>query len=132
MKPRVGLAAIGNAAMIRLTTAQEAPARARTITTENLVWNETLIQVSYEADWLGLCDAGFDEPYAHLELQVLAPRGAPLPVTDTGYRSEFLHGGLVEEAGGAVEFARGWLEEMSDRQSWRIARARWEQRDLFE
>lgn len=131
MKPRVGLAAMEGAAVIRLTTSQDCLVSPRAITTETLVWNDTLILVSYEADWFGLSALGLDEPYAHLELQVLAPREAPLPVTDTGYRSEFLDCGLVEEAGGPLEFVREWLDGMSDSQAWRVARARWEQRDLF-
>jgi len=68
----------------------------RSIFMDLLVWNGVSISISYEADWLGLSVSKLDLAYAHLELQVLAPKGAPLPVTETGYRSEFLDRGLVE------------------------------------
>jgi hypothetical protein len=104
----------------------------RRITTEALVWNEITIIVSYEADWLGLSSAGFDEPCAHLELQVVHPMGAPIPLGENGYWSEFLEPTEVEEAGGPAMLASGLLDEFSGRQSWRVAWARWEQRDLYD
>ena len=116
--------------MTRLTTAQQPEEKPRHIVTETLEWRGVTIRVGYEADWLGLGE-GF-EAHAHLDLQVMEPKGAPLPVTDTGYRSEFLGGGEVEEAGGIVAYVTAWLEEMAESKSWRVARARWEQRDLFE
>ena len=103
----------------------------RRITTEALVWNEITILVSYEADWLGLFSGGFDDPCSHLELQVLHPVGAPMPLGDGAYWSEFLGCGQAEEAGGPALLASALLDEFSDRLSWRVAWARWEQRDLY-
>lgn len=101
-------------------------ARARVITTDILIWNGVAVLVSYEPDWFGLAAAGSDEPYAHLELLVLSPQGAPLPVTDTGYWSEFLGCGEAEAVGGPSVLVTALLDEMSHTTSWRIARARWE------
>ena len=103
----------------------------RRITTEALVLNEITILVSYEADWLGLFSGGFDDPCSHLELQVLHPVGAPMPLGDGAYWSEFLDCGEAEEAGGPALLASALLDEFSDRLSWRVAWARWEQRDLY-
>ncbi len=116
--------------MTILTASQEIEEKPRNIVNQTLLWHGVTIRVGYEADWLGLGD-GF-ESHAHLDLQVMEPKGAPLPVTDTGYRSEFLGSGEVEEAGGVVAYVTAWLDEMAGTKSWRIARARWEQRDLFE
>ena len=96
------------------------------------VWNGITILVSFEPDWLGLSAAGLDTPYAHLELQVLEPAGAPLPISDTGYWSEFLQPGETEEAGGPLSLASDLLDEMATTQAWRAVWAKWEQRDLFE
>jgi len=131
MKPRDGLAVIGNAAVNSLTSNEASAAARRTILCDSLVWNGITLLVSYEPDWLGLAAAGFQEPYAHLELQVLHPEGAPLPVSDTGYWSEFLSIGEAEEDGGHVALATALLEEFSNTQTWRVRWARWEQRDLF-
>lgn len=114
------------------SSAEGSNAWKRRITTEALVWNEITILVSYEADWLGLSAGGFEEPCAHLELQVLHPMGAPMPLGDGGYWSEFLELGEAEEAGGPALLASALLNEFSDRLSWRVAWARWEQQDLYD
>jgi len=131
MKPRDGLAVIGNAAVNSFTSAQASSSAQRTIICGQLVWNGITVLVSYEPDWLGLAAAGFQEPYAHLELQVLSPEGAPLPVSETGYWSEFLSVGEAEEDGGPVALATALLDEFSNTQTWRVRWARWEQGDLF-
>jgi hypothetical protein len=72
-----------------------------------------------------------DYDYSHLELGVLEPKGAPLPVTDTGYWSEFLSVGEAEEEGGPAALATSLLDEMARSKSWRVRWAKWEQGDLF-
>jgi hypothetical protein len=119
------------ATMSTLTSSEAFAAAGRRITTELLVWNDITVLVSFEPDWLNLAAGGFDSPWAHLELQVLEPRGAPLPVSDTGYWSEFFDLSEAEEAGGACALAASYLTEMAVSQSWLVAWARWEQRDLF-
>lgn len=57
---------------------------------------------------------------AHIELQVMAPCGAPLPLSDESYWSDFVSPLEVAEVGGA-EFALT--------QTWRVRRARLEARD---
>ncbi len=118
--------------MTILITTEESEPEGRAITSDTLVWNGITIMVSYEADWMGLAAKGLDYPSAHLELQVVEPKRAPLPVTDTGYRSEFLSSGLVEEAGGPKAFAEAWLDNMAGTKCWLIARAKWNQLDLFQ
>jgi hypothetical protein len=83
-------------------TSKEIPAsRQRTILCSELVWNGITLLVSYEPHWLGLPGEPLREfDFAHLELRVLEPKGAPLPVTYTGYWSEFLSIGEAEEEGG--------------------------------
>ncbi len=131
MKPRDGLAVIGNSTVTILTGSPASGTRQRFILTDTFVWNGISVLVSFEPDWLGLAAAGMDEPYAHLELQVLSPKGAPLPVSDTGYWSEFLSIGEAEEEGGAVALAVSLLDEFANTQTWRVRWAKWEQGDLF-
>ncbi len=131
MKPRDGLAVIGITTVSFLSTSQAFVAPQRLILTEIFIWNDISILLSFEPDWLGLAAAGMDEPYAHLELQVLSPKEAPLPVSDTGYWSEFLSIGEAEEDGGPVALAVALLDEFSNTQTWRVRWARWEQQALF-
>lgn len=116
--------------MTSLNSAEVFTTWQRCITTETLVWNEITILVSYEPDWLGRWSAGLDSPYSYLELQVLHPVGAPIPLSETGYWSDFLSPGEAESCGGPLKVAAELLNEMSDHLSWRVAWARWEQREL--
>ncbi|HEV7234510.1 MAG TPA: hypothetical protein VGN36_09705 [Sphingorhabdus sp.] len=48
---------------------------------------------------------------AHLEIRSIAPAGAPLPITSTGYRSHFHQPGTVEAHGGdVVAQVTAWLD----------------------
>lgn len=61
---------------------------------ETLDWRGYLIEVRYRP-------ARKDDEYlSHLELEALEPARVPLPVTGTGYRSEFIGRGIVEAEGG--------------------------------
>ena len=44
---------------------------------------------------------------------------APLPVTETGYRSHFLAQGVVEGAGGSAAYAIAWLDAAAKGPAWR-------------
>lgn len=85
----------------------------RDIVTEILEWQGVTIEIGYEAQWLG---GGFG---AHLELRVRQPEGAPLPVTETGYRSHFLSPRDVERAGGPAAYVTAWLDVAARSKPWR-------------
>src|ERR1700759_1443645 len=64
-----------------------------TLSAHRLVWLGITLSLHYTANW-------HKTGNAHLEVKAIAPRHAALPITETGYRSEFLKAGLVESAGG--------------------------------
>lgn len=101
--------------------AQESqPPEAQIITVR---WDGIVIEVSYKPkDIMAM---------AHLELRVQYPKGAQLPVTDTGYRSHFLHPGIVEDAGGPEAFVTAWLEHEAMQPSWLSQVEKSRQFDLF-
>lgn len=84
----------------------------RHIVVETLDWRGLLIQISYEPRWL---DGDF---IAHLQLETVEPVRAPLPVTETGYRSHFIPQGSVEELGGPSAYALAWLDHEAKRNRW--------------
>ena len=84
----------------------------RTIQIETLQWEGITIEVSYEAEWLGF-RRGSDMAVAHLQVRSIAPERAPLPMTETGYRSHFVHPDEVEELGGPAAYVEAWLNEMA-------------------
>ena len=57
---------------------------------------------------------------AHLEIESVAPERAPLPITETGYRSHFHQPGTVEANGGdVVAQVTAWLDEEAEKPEWK-------------
>ncbi|HEV2818246.1 MAG TPA: hypothetical protein VGW40_13620 [Allosphingosinicella sp.] len=96
----------------------------RDIVTEILEWRGVTIHIGYEAAWHG-------DSWAHLELHVRHPEDAPLPVTDTGYRSHFLPRESVEDAGGPAAYVMAWLDEAAECKAWRAGELARRQLSLF-
>ena len=84
----------------------------RHIVMETLDWRGLLVQVSYEPHWMSGGDI------AHLQVETLEPARAPLPITETGYRSHFIAQGSVEAQGGPSSYALAWLEHEALRNRW--------------
>ena len=91
-----------------------------------LQWGDVSLEVSYERNWMGVKDG-----IAHLEIRVLGPKGAIIPVTDTGYRSHFLSSVYVESAGGPVPYVRAWLDAEAATTSWKKREMASRQLSLF-
>ena len=92
---------------------------------ETIDWRGTLIQIGYNADYSGLCDI------AHIEVETQEPVRAPLPITETGYRSHFLDRGIVEEIGGPSAYVLAWLEQEAKSKRWAFMEAESRQLALF-
>ena len=58
------------------------------------------------------CVQWFGDVTAHLE--IVTDDRSPHPISETGYRSHFVHRQVVEEQGGPEAFVRAWLEEVDD------------------
>jgi len=69
---------------------------------------------------------------AHLEIESILPKRAPLPITETGYRSHFHPWGTIEAKGGdVVTQIIAWLDEEGAKPEWRAYAARSRQGELF-
>jgi hypothetical protein len=69
---------------------------------------------------------------AHLEIRSIAPAGAPLPITSTGYRSHFHPIGTVEAHGDdVVAQVTAWLDEEATKPEWQAHVVRSRQGELF-
>ena len=73
-----------------------------------ITWRGVEIEITYTPEKFGMVD--------HLELRT--ENKAPLPVTETGYRSHFMNKGAVAHHGGAVAFVTAWLDHEAERSSW--------------
>jgi len=82
------------------------------------------IGVKHERDYLG---QGQD----HVEITSLRPRAAPLPITETGYKSHFIAAIDLINAGGPVTLVTAWLDAEARSKAWqRLANTK-AQGDLF-
>jgi hypothetical protein len=69
---------------------------------------------------------------AHLEIESIQPPRAPLPITETGYKSHFHPCGTVEANGGDVTAQIiAWLDEEAAKPEWRAYAAQSRQGELF-
>lgn len=68
---------------------------------------------------------------AHLEIESLSPPRAPLPMTETGYRSHFIPPQDVERFGGPEAYVEAWITELSGTAAWRQTDAAARQLALF-
>lgn len=83
------------------------------------------IRITHSRDYLS---QGSD----HVEVESLRPKHAPLPITDTGYRSHFMPALDLMNAGGPVSFVEGWLAREAKGKAWSKAATGKTQGDLFQ
>lgn len=83
------------------------------------------IRITHSRDYLGL---GQD----HVEIESIKPKKAALPLTGTGYKSHFLTGLELVNAGGPVVFVRAWLAREACSKEWRTKANARAQGDLFQ
>jgi len=92
-----------------------------------LNWQGIAFTVRYCANWHSDHDADFQ--IAHLE--IISEGSAPLPVTETGYKSQFLHPDHIVAKGSATAYAIAWLDEASQSKDWQAHMIERRQRSLF-
>lgn len=92
----------------------------RTITTSLLDWRGILIQITFEKQRF----------VDHLQIETIDPVRAPLPVTETGYRSGFINRSVVGE-GSPEDYVLAWLDEVATDRRWPEREAAIRQYALF-
>lgn len=98
---------------------------------EQFVWRGITIEVRYCPDWSPSYREIYGYPLAHLEIEFVNPPKAELPMTETGYRSHFIGATVIDEEGGAMAFARTWLDQAADTPEWKAREAAARQFSLF-
>jgi len=91
-------------------------------------WNGIEIEIRWIADYVSFDDG---QSMAHLEVESVKPKHAPLPITETGYRSHFIHRTNVDHMGGPEAYVEAWIAEVANTPVWRNAEAASRQLALF-
>lgn len=91
----------------------------------NPVSDETVrIRITHAREYLS---SGSD----HLEIESIKPKRAPLPITETGYRSHFIPTLDLINAGGPVTFVTAWINQEAKGKAWTKSAVVKAQGDLF-
>jgi hypothetical protein len=83
-----------------------------------------MVRITHSRDYLG---QGQD----HIEVQAVKPAKAPLPISETGYRSHFMSALELINAGGPVVFVTAWLDREAKGKDWARRQTARQQGDLF-
>lgn len=83
------------------------------------------IRITHSRDYL---IAGQD----HIEVEALTPKKVALPITETGYRSQFLSALDLINAGGPLTFVTAWLDGEAKKKDWQKRQIVRQQGDLFQ
>jgi hypothetical protein len=89
----------------------------RVIETHTLLWRGVSLEITFERDWLGIASK-YDLAASHLTVTAIEPKRAPLPITETGYRSHFLGFEDIDQVGGPVAYVKAWLDHMAQSREW--------------
>lgn len=90
---------------------------ARIVETHALLWRGVELQITFEPNWLQM-PRSEERRVAHLTVTARLPERARLPITETGYRSHFLHPNEVADASGPVAYVEAWLNHMAGSREW--------------
>ncbi len=94
------------------------------VTMHPLVWRYAVCRIRHSRNHL--------EPGGSLlELTLVTPEGAPLPITRTGYCCHFMTEKDLIAAGGPAAFFTAWLDRESATKAWARTEFLWRQGDLF-
>ena len=81
------------------------------IQTYRLTWQGIVVEITYDPTGWGMV--------AHLQVESITPPRAALPITETGYRSQVIPCGMVEDMGrDVVAQVKAWLDEEARSPKW--------------
>ncbi|MFZ6047399.1 hypothetical protein ACFW0H_14935 [Pseudomonas sp. CR3202] len=98
-------------------------------TRATFAWQGLSIEVLLTPSWSECYRHIYGYPLAHL--QISAAGRTPLPISETGYRSHFERADNIAAAGGAVAYARAWLDQAARSPAWIEAQQEARQMSLF-
>lgn len=91
-------------------------------------WRGIEIEIRWSPDYLTYDD---QTRMAHLEVESISPKRAPLPITETGYRSHFTTVEAVQTYMRPEDYVEAWLDDASRSQEWQAHEQSRRQLSLF-
>ena len=83
-----------------------------------MIWNDIHIEIIYTPSLYKSYEEVYGYPLSHLEIKSTLPCNAPLPITETGYKSEYFNVTETEDFTNPINYVRSWLDEASESPEW--------------
>ncbi len=96
-----------------------------------ITWHGIQIEIIYTPDTSPAFRKSYGRALDHLEIRSLAPAREPLPITETGYLSQFYARNVIEEGGGPAALVLAWLDHYAQSPVWQAKQISRQQLDLF-
>lgn len=99
--------------------------------TYRITWQNIEIDVRHTPSYFPAFEEAYGFSMDHLEVKAIAPERAPLPITETGYRSIFVPNLDIEAFGGVEQYILTALDHEAARPEWLEKKAALDQFNLF-
>ena len=87
-----------------------------------ILWNGLRIEARFTPNFSPIYEETYGYRLVHIELCTLEPPLAPLPISDTGYRSHFIPSPQLADYEDHLEYLLAWLDHAATDPQW-IAQA---------
>ena len=95
---------------------------------KTIIWQGIEISITYKPNPFNISS---ESVIAHFEIKVISPTDAQLPITETGYRSHYLHPDCVGEFDSPIDYVHAWLDHEANTPKWKAYLASMHQINLF-
>lgn len=86
-------------------TQLEPPAVQEVVDVHAITWKGITITISWKPNW---------QPNLVGHLEFWSENREPIPITETGYKSHFIHPDEIDAEGGPVAYVQAWLDHLDD------------------
>lgn len=99
--------------------------------TYRLTWDNIEIEIVHSPSYIRSFERVYGHSMDHLQVKSVDPERAPLPITETGYKSIWIIGPRLEEFGGPEQYIRDYLTHEAKSPDWLARKASADQYSLF-
>jgi len=99
--------------------------------TQYFTWQNIKIAVRFHPNRFPVSNQENADAMAHLEIKSMEPLNAPIPISETGYKSHFVPKDAILAYGTPLEFVKEWLNVQSQTKLWKAHLERSRQGVLF-
>ncbi len=98
----------------------------------NITWQGIDIEITcYEPHYMKSHRNIYGFGMFHIEVKSISPERAPLPITETGYKSIFIAEPELAGKGGSLKYVTSYIDQVAKSEKWRNCQKNSRQFNLF-